>query len=144
MLGASSFERKMSALAPTGTANRDPSNETNAMVFQRFETGSRSSFHPFVHNPDTDIRIEVTGRDMPKDRRLIKIYSGKHPVFSFEVSWKYFNEEKMVVYSASLDRIKNLVEKYGKKFSPAISENLLISEINEGVRLLFQEESRVA
>jgi hypothetical protein len=107
------------------------------MVFQRFETGSKSSFYPYVYNLETDIRIEVTGRDMPKDRRLITIYSSTHPIFGFEVSWKYFNEEKLVVYSASAGKIKSLFEKYGKKFSPAISEHLLISEINEGVRLLF-------
>jgi hypothetical protein len=118
--------------------------EPNAMAFQRFETGSRSSFYPYVCNPDTNIRIEVTGRDMPKDRKLIKIYSGKHPVFGFEVSWKYVNEDKMVVYSGSLDKMKNLFEKYGKKFNPAISEDQLISEINEGVSLLFLEESYIA
>jgi hypothetical protein len=114
------------------------------MVFQRFETGSRSGFYPYVYNADTDIRIEVTGRDMPKDRKLIIIYSGKHSVFGFEVSWKYVNEDKMVVYSGSLDRIKDMFEKYGKKFNPAISEDQLISEIDEGVSLLFLDESYVA
>jgi hypothetical protein len=110
------------------------------MVFQRFETGSRSGFYPYVYNPDSDIRIEATGRDMPKDRKLITVYSGKHAVFGFEVSWQYVNEEKTVVYSGSLDKIKGLFGKYGKKISPAISEHLLIAEINLGLSLLFREE----
>jgi hypothetical protein len=113
------------------------------MVFERFETGSWSGFHPYVYNADTDIRIEATGRDMPKDRKLVTVYSGKRPVFAFKVSWKYVTEEKMVVYSGSLAKIKQLFDEFGKRFDPSISEELLISQIEEGGNLMFLQNGYV-
>jgi hypothetical protein len=78
------------------------------MAFQKSSTGSKHS-GPNVYDPETAIGFESTGRDMPKDQKLIIVSSRNRFALGFAVTERYLDADK-VVYSAPSEALKSQLQ----------------------------------
>lgn len=120
------------------------------MAFHKVGPGESTSLWPEVYDPETEIRIEYTTRDMPKNPAQMHVMIRRHKtlIFSFDVVENTVKHEDApgftTTYTGSLDRFLQGFRKERHVFPDFNSEDAFVSYVLEGAEVLFTEERLIA
>jgi hypothetical protein len=110
---------------------------TGLTTFRRFEMGSAVSFLPWVRDIETGLEIKQTRRDMPVDRMMIIIGRNDRVGFSFDVSYRYDDEKKRLVYTAPLEKVTALYQTNLSRLPEFPSEENFVTKLREGIKIML-------
>jgi hypothetical protein len=102
------------------------------MTFQRVR-----SIHPKIYDPETDVAILSSTRDMPRDVHHITVTVGERVALAFDVECKFDCATGTMVYSAPVEKLRSGFNRNRNMLAAFQSESSFLTKLQDALEFLY-------
>jgi hypothetical protein len=99
------------------------------------------SIHPKVYDPETNVAILSSTRDMPRDVHHVMVTVDGRVALSFDIESKLDHATKTIIYSAPVERIRSGFSRSRNMLSAFQSESAFLSKLHDALEFMYDSTS---